>query len=97
VPPDGLQREEKRRDEMKPTIPYVAPFVCEYYKENGAGGSLHIVLDDGNVEDSSVQFCIDYAKKNGDEVGVKLGEILLTMSKTQRDKLSRMRKDFRPI
>jgi hypothetical protein len=77
---------------MKPTIPYVTPFVCAYYEDNGAGGSLHVVLDDGNVDDCFVESCIEYAKENGDDVGVKLGEILLQMSKTQRNKLYMMDK-----
>jgi len=29
---------------------------------NGAGGSLHIVLDDGNLEDDSVRFCLRWAE-----------------------------------
>jgi hypothetical protein len=73
----------------KPTVPEVMPLVRAYYakEENGAGGSLHIVLDDGNVEDSSVEFCIEEAEKRGDKDGVELGKILLRMSKTQRNKL----------
>ena len=36
----------------KPTILEVMPLVKAYYEkpENGAGGNLHIVLDDGNIE-----------------------------------------------
>jgi len=55
---------------------------------NDAGGSLHIVLDDGNISDDDVTFCINYAKKKGDTKGVELAEILLRMSKTQRRKLA---------
>ena len=31
--------------------------IKEVYKYHGAGGSLHIILDDWNLEDSHVDFC----------------------------------------
>lgn len=75
----------------KPTIPEVLPLVRDYYAmpDNGAGGSLHIVLDDGNVEDGSVEFCRDWAVDHDDHDGELLAEVLLRMSKTQRSKLYR--------
>jgi hypothetical protein len=35
----------------KPTIPEILPLIKEYRGKdgNGTGGSLHIVLDDGNI------------------------------------------------
>lgn len=98
----GKQEEIKQRQEFliqesnkiladtkKPNIPTVQPLVDAYYHlpNNGSGGSLHIVLEDYNVQDSSVQFCIEWAKKDNDIYGVLLGKILLRMSKTQRLKL----------
>lgn len=74
---------------MKPNIPDVAADFRAYHAANLAWGSLHIVLDDGNVEDSSVEFCIKYAQENGDMEGERLAKILLTMSPTQRRKLPR--------
>ena len=71
----------------KTTVPEVMILVKEYYKENPVGGNLHIVLDDGNVKDSNVQFCLNQAEENGDVKGVELAKILLQMSKTQRLKL----------
>jgi hypothetical protein len=72
---------------MKPSIPDVVPDFRAYYAKNPSWGSLHIVLDDGNVEDGSVRFCIEYAQQSGDAEGERLGKILLTMSQTQRRKL----------
>ena len=72
---------------MKPTIPEVVERFAAYFAANPAWGSLHVVLDDGNVADSSVQFCIEYAAERGDDEGAALGRVLLTMSKTQRSKL----------
>lgn len=54
---------------------------------NAVGGSLHIVLDDGNIHDGDIEFCIEWAKDRNDQDGVALGEYLLTLSKTQRKKL----------
>lgn len=73
----------------KPNIPTVQPLIDAYYRlpGNGSGGSLHIVLEDNNVQNSDVQFCIEWARKNDDICGVLLGEVLLLMSKTQRLKL----------
>ena len=51
---------------------------------NGAGGSLHLVLDDGNVSDDNVKFCIDYAEKKGDTEGAALGRKLLELSIVDR-------------
>lgn len=73
----------------KPTVPEVLPLVRAYYAKpnNGAGGSLHLVLDDGNTEDSSVAFCLKYAEDAGDMDGVALAAVLMQMSRTQRQKL----------
>lgn len=79
----------------KPTVPDVLPLVRAYYAKPGneAGGSLHIVLDDGNVDDDCVEFCEKYATENGDEDGVALARILRRMSKTQRNKLFMLPKE----
>lgn len=73
----------------KPTLPEVRPMVSAYRKAgNHVGGSLHIVLDDGNVDDDSVRWCAQYARDNGDKDGEVIAEVLLMMSKTQRSKLA---------
>lgn len=74
---------------MKPTVPEVLPLMYAYYRKDGnnSGGSLHIVLDDGNVSDKSVQFCLDRAIECGDADGTALAKKLLLMSKTQRKKM----------
>ncbi len=79
---------------MKPIVTDVAPMVRAYYARPGneAGGSLHIVLDDGNVTDADVQFCRDRAVETGDVCGVVLASTLLTMSQTQRRRLAGMRR-----
>lgn len=71
----------------KPTVPEVLPFVRALYEVECTGGSLHIVLDDGNLADSHVRFCLDEARKIGDRFGEALASVLLRMSVTQRAKL----------
>ena len=63
--------------------------VRDYYSKpgNGAGGSLHIVLDDGNLDNKDILFCREWAEKENDADGVVLADVLLSMSKTQRKKL----------
>lgn len=72
---------------MKPTIPDVIARFRAYHAEYLAWGSLHIVLDDNNVDDDSVAFCKAWALEHGDAEGAALADILATMSKTQRRKL----------
>lgn len=72
----------------RPTVPEVFLLVKEYYLAgNSVGGNLHIVFEDGNLNDKDVEFCLDEAQKAGDEKGVHLAKLLLQMSKTQRGKL----------
>jgi hypothetical protein len=72
---------------MKPSISDVRDCFRSYLDLNPGWGSLHIVLEDGNVSDANVRFCVDYAQRNGDLEGERLALILLEMSKTQRRKL----------
>ena len=67
----------------------VAAIVQNYLDrpENVVGGNLHIVLDDGNLEDHHIQFCISRAAEAGDKEGIALGDALLELSMTQRKKL----------
>lgn len=76
----------------KPAIPEVLPLITRFAKvpENNVGGCLHIVFDDGNVDDSSVQSCLDYAIERSDSLAIEVAEVLLRMSKTQRLKLAGM-------
>jgi hypothetical protein len=73
--------------DTKPTVPEVLPLVNAYYRTHPVGGSLHIVLDDCNVGDSSVEFCLNHAIEDDDAEGEALARILLRMSKTQRKRL----------
>lgn len=73
---------------MKPTIPEVVERFRAYHRFNPVWGSLHIVLDDGNVSDAHVLFCVAEARSRNDAEGERLALILLEMSRTQRRKLA---------
>lgn len=75
----------------KLTVSEVMPFVWRY-RDNGnrGGGSLHIVLEDGNIKDRDIEFCIKQASTSGDFKGYEIGKMLLDMSATQRRKICRM-------
>lgn len=76
-----------KSNEQKLTVPEILPMVWALYASHSAGCCLHIVLDEGNIDDGSVQFCIDHAAEQGHDACKKLAELLLKMSKTQRRKL----------
>jgi hypothetical protein len=72
------------------TVPDALPLVRRYYAlpGNGSGGSLHIVLDECNVEDGNIDWCMKRAEENSDHAGQALALVLRRMSKTQRRKLA---------
>jgi hypothetical protein len=63
---------------------------------NECGGSLHIVLGDGNHERSSVEFCLGYAKREGDIYGVALAEALLRLPDEVYDLVLPPMEDYEP-
>lgn len=74
----------------RPTVPEVIPLIRAYIAKpgNNVGGCLHAVLDDNNIRDSDILWCREYALEEGDEDGVKLADLLLAMTKTQRNKIT---------
>lgn len=74
------------------TIPDVAPWIRDYYAQpgNSLGGSLHIVLEDANWEQSQIDWCERRAIERGDVFGAFLARVLGQMSGGQRRRLSRM-------
>lgn len=74
---------------MKPTTTEIFPLVNEYYNKEGnsCGGNLHIVLDDGNCDNGSIQYCLDRCITNNDQDGINICNLLMQMSKTQRLKV----------
>jgi hypothetical protein len=48
-----------------------------YRQRHVAGGSLHIVLDDGNWDRGSLALCQQHAKEAGDPIGEAIATLLL--------------------
>lgn len=72
----------------RPTPSHVRALIKAYYEMpgNGAGGNLHVTLDDGNIETGDILYCLGYAKRDGDTAGVQIAELLLAMTRRQRAK-----------
>lgn len=77
-------------DKPRITVRDALPLVRRYYAlpGNSNGGALHIVLEDYNVQDSNIDFCLKWAEENSDHAGQALALVLRRMSKTQRRKLA---------
>jgi hypothetical protein len=58
-----------------------------FYRCNPAGGVLHVVTDDGNLEDSHQRWCIKYAREDGDVFGEILGQLCVELSLEDREKV----------
>lgn len=73
---------------MKPTMLDIIPLLDEFKldESNLVGGNLHI---DYNISDSDIIFCLNKCIEHNDELGKKICEISLNMSKTQRRKVCR--------
>lgn len=65
-----------------------------YYVQHPTWGSLHVVLDDGNVEDSAVNVSLKHAREHGDDEGAVLAEALLAMSWRQRARLYFLQREW---
>ncbi len=66
-----------------PTNPPIPRDVYEdvhaLYSRNSVGCCLHIVLDDGNVDESSVSFCERYAEKRGHDFCLQLRAVKVVL------------------
>jgi len=64
--------------------------LIKYYydlPDKGAGGYLHIVLDDGNVDYGCVLFCQDECEKNGDTLGYLICDLLYEFTEDERSQM----------
>ena len=60
-----------------------------YKAENATWGNLHHVLADKNVGDKHVLQSMEFSARLGNKEGYELGDLLLTMSKSQRHKIAK--------
>lgn len=76
----------------KPLVPEVRELIRAYYRKpgNAAGGSLHLVLDDGNLDTASIRWVLKHATDEDDADGVLIAEKLLAMSRSGRGRAVRL-------
>ncbi len=72
----------------RPVAKDVGALIAAYYAmpNNGAGGYCHIVLDDYNLNDDCVRFCLGECERELDEAGAAIMRAFLAMTFTQRRK-----------
>jgi len=73
----------------RPTVPQVLPLVNQLYKtfEGGSGCCLHIVLDDNNINDHFIEYCLEIAEQKQHTFCQTICKLLLQMTLTQRHKI----------
>lgn len=59
-----------------------------------SGCCLHIVLDDGNLEDTHVEFCVGYAEEQGHRECVHLASLMLDLEEVDRQVVEDMYLSF---
>jgi hypothetical protein len=69
--------------------------IRDFYAENPAGGRLHICLDDGNMEEGNVWWCLENAATARDLWAVKIACCLLDLSEDERFALYERYSDYR--
>lgn len=80
-------------------MPDVVPLIARLYatKRCSAGGPLHIVTEDENLRDRDLRWIIDegawmaerHWPDDAAQLGVKIAEMMLQMTRTQRRKIVR--------
>lgn len=81
----------------KPSPEFLQAIIAAYYDQPGniCGGTLHIALDDYNLEDEHVRWCLNHAREQGDENGIFVAKMLLLYDEAERIKLLSPAYEFR--
>lgn len=74
---------------FKPTPDFIRGMIDTYYNKEGniCGGNLHVVLDDGNYNPSSIEFCRKEAEKDNDADGVLLCLVLALFTEEELEEM----------
>jgi hypothetical protein len=85
---EQIEHDKKATTDYK-RIGKLANLIAEYYKKegNGCGGNCHLVLDDSNLEDSDIQFCIGYCAHANDNDGLAIMREMLSLNPEERQKV----------
>lgn len=85
----GLRSQDRVGSTPTAPHPTLREMIRQYYElpGNGAGGSLHVVLDDGNIDSQSIQYCRAIAADRGDWRALIIADLLLARSQRGRAKV----------
>jgi hypothetical protein len=78
------KRESMRLEQNSVFSDLLVAMQLEYYQHHGAGGPLHITLDDQNVEDTHLKFCRTQASFEGDMAGLAILDMLEQLDEGER-------------
>jgi len=73
--------EAEARCEM---LEFLSDLIALYYTRHATGGSLHIVLDDGNLDDDAIARCLKSTQETRDYEGEAIAKCLLELSLDER-------------
>jgi hypothetical protein len=79
----------KGRNDMENLKPFLCVFIKYYYDAlgNSRGGTLHIVLYDGNIDKDFISTCRIFAREEGDSFGIFLCDLLELFSEDELEEL----------
>jgi len=60
----------------------------KYYETDGAGGCVHIILDDGNYGKKYAQHCLDYSIERKDYWGEHISRLLLEFNEEEQEQIN---------
>lgn len=68
---------------------FLKKLISEYYeiKENVCGGNLHIMLDDGNLNDRDIIWCYDHCEGKKDYLGMLICSLMIQVDETDRQEI----------
>lgn len=75
----------------RPFVRDVLPLVWEYLAARNWCGAddLHLVISNGNVRDEDISFCVELCRTAGDGPGLRIGELMLGLSPSNRRRVVR--------
>jgi hypothetical protein len=76
------------------TVEHVLKATREYYRDNPCGGSLHVAVDDGNLEDLTLDLCENYALEDHDEAGMNLARMWKGLTLEEREALYKRYREY---
>ena len=74
----------KGRPDILCNDPKISGLIWQVYQQSSVGCCLHITLDDGNIEDTHIDFCLEESTKNNHSICLELAKELRKLSRHTR-------------